>query len=210
MAGKHFASRMAIIGVLLSVALPVTAQSIIDEWNSVKTPPPPQLKPVTLDRKTTALLLLDFNRQTCEDRRPRCTASIPKVKKLLASAREAAVPVAFTLGGGGKPEDMSRELTPTKDEPIYSSGLDKFAGTDLEAFLKKHGVKTVVIAGTASHGAVLYTATTAAEHGMQVVIPIEAMAGDSPYTEQYAAWHLVNAPRIGQSVTLTRVDDVKF
>ena len=71
-------------------------------------------------------------------------------------------------------------------------------------------MKTVVIAGTASHGAVLYTATTAAEHGMQVVIPIEAMAGDSPYTEQYAAWHLVNAPRIGQSVTLTRVDDVKF
>src|SRR5690242_10724141 len=126
MAGKHFASRMAIIGVLLSVAIPATAQSIIDEWNSVKTPPPPQLKPVTLDRKTTALLLLDFNRQTCEDRRPRCTASIPKVKKLLASAREAGVPVAFTLGGGGKPEDMSKELTPTKDEPIYSSGLDKF------------------------------------------------------------------------------------
>jgi hypothetical protein len=31
------------------------AQTIIDEWSSVKVPPPPELKPVTADPKTTAL-----------------------------------------------------------------------------------------------------------------------------------------------------------
>ena len=31
-----------------------------------------------------------------------------------------------------------------------------------------------------------------------------------PYAEQYTAWHLVNAPRIGTLVTLTTIDDVKF
>ena len=209
---RRFWSYLAIAAALLLIQVPpVKAQSIIDEWNSVKAPPAPELKPVTLDPKTTALLLLDFNRQTCnQDRRPRCVASIPKVKNLLARARDAGVPIVFTLGGGGKPEDIAAELTPRKDEPIFSSGLDKFVGTDLDTFLKKHGVKAVVIAGNAAHGAVLYTATTAAERGMKVVVPVETMTAESLFPEQYTAWHLVNAPRIAESITLTRVDDVKF
>jgi nicotinamidase-related amidase len=187
------------------------AQSIIDEWSTVKTPPAPSLANVTLDRKTTALLLLDLNEQTCnQERRPRCIASIPRVKKLLTNAREAGVPVAFSVGGGGKASDINKELTPTKDEPVVSSGLDKFVGTDLEPFLKQHGVKTVVVAGVAANGAVLYTVTTAAERGMRVVVPVDGISADALYPEQYTTWHLVNAPRIGTSVTLTRIDDVKF
>ena len=34
--------------------------SIIDEWASVKTPAAPALKPVTVDAKDTALVLLDL------------------------------------------------------------------------------------------------------------------------------------------------------
>jgi nicotinamidase-related amidase len=187
------------------------AQSIIDEWSTVKTPPAPPLKNVTLDRKTTALLLLDFNEQTCnQERRPRCIASIPKVRTLLAAARDAGVPVAFSVGGGGKAADINKDLTPTKDEPVVSSGLDKFVGTELESFLKQHGVKTVVVAGVAAHGAVLYTVTTAAERGLHVVVPVDGISADALYPEQYTTWHLVNAPRIGTSVTLTKIDDVKF
>lgn len=36
------------------------AASVVDEWASVKTPAAPMLKPVTVDTKTTALLMLDF------------------------------------------------------------------------------------------------------------------------------------------------------
>lgn len=186
------------------------AASIVDEWSTVKVPPPPALKAVTVDRKTTALLMLDFNKQTCNTaRRPRCIASIPKVAKLLASARDARIPVVYTLGGGGAPADIATELTPAKDEPVMSSGLDKFVGTELDSILKQKGIKTVIIVGTAAHGAVLYTATAAATRNLQVVIPLDGISGDIPYVEQYTAWHLVNAPRI-ETVTLTAIDDVKF
>ena len=56
----------------------------------------------------------------------------------------------------------------------------------------------------------LYTVTTAAERGMQVVVPVDGIAADSAYAEQYTVWHLVNAPRIDKSVTLTTIDDVRF
>ncbi|HEV8235177.1 MAG TPA: hypothetical protein VGP84_11305, partial [Gemmatimonadaceae bacterium] len=80
----------SLIAAMAFVGGTATAASIADEWASVQVPPPPALKAVTLARKTTALLLLDFNKQTCNaERRPRCIASIPKVAKLLAAARAA-------------------------------------------------------------------------------------------------------------------------
>jgi len=186
------------------------AASIVDEWSTVKVPPPPALKAVTVDRKTTALLMLDFNKQTCNtERRPRCIASIPKVAKFLASARGAGIPVVYSLGGGGAPADILPEVTPAKDEPVVSSGLDKFVGTELENILKQKGVKTVIIVGVAAHGAVLYTATAAATRGMQVIVPLDGISADIPYAEQYTAWHLANAPRIDTFMTLTTLDDVK-
>ena len=197
-----------VTGLLIQSA---SAQTIIDEWASVKAPPPPVLKPVTIDPKTTALLMLDFNKQTCNpQRRPRCIASIPHVKKLLTAARAAGVPVVYSLGGGGKPADIAKDLAPTKDEPVVSAGVDKFVGTDLEKILKSKGVKTVITVGTAAHGAIIYTASGAAMRGFKVILPVDGMSADIPYAEQYVAWHLVHAPRIATEVTLTKIDDVKF
>ena len=192
--------------------LPVArAATIIDEWTSIKPPPPPAVKPVTVDKATTALLMLDFNAQTCNaQRRPRCVASIPHVKKLLDAARAAHVPVAYSLGGGGKPADLPAALAPTADEPIVSSGLDKFANTDLEKILRDKGARTVIVVGAAAHGAVLYTATTAATRGFKVIIPVDGISADLEYAEQYTAWHLANAPRIGDAVTLTTLDELHF
>ncbi len=114
------------------VVQPAGAQTIIDQWSSVAAPPPPPLKAVMIDKNSTVLLMLDFNEQTCNmQRRPRCIESIPKVKKLLTAARTAGVPVVFTLGGGGKPADLPKDLAPTGNEPAILAGLDKFVGTDL-------------------------------------------------------------------------------
>jgi nicotinamidase-related amidase len=202
----------AIAGIASCIIVQSTrAQTIIDEWASVQVPPPPALKPVTIDRKTTALLMLDFNLQTCnQQRRPRCIASIPKVKTLLTAARAAGVPVVYSLGGGGKPPDIAKELTPTADEPVVSSGVDKFVNTDLEKILKDKGVTTVIVVGDAAHGAVLYTASSAAMRGMKVIVPVDGVSADTPYPEQYVAWHLVNAPVISPAMTLTTIDNVKF
>ena len=187
------------------------AETIIDEWASVQAPPPPAVKAVTIDRKTTALLLLDFNQQTCNpQRRPRCVASIPKVKTLLSAARAAGVPVLYSLGGGGKPADIAKELAPAADEPVVSSGVDKFVNTDLEKILKEKGVTTVIVVGTAAHGAVVYTASGAAMRGMKVIVPVDGISADTPYAEQYVVWHLANVPVISPAMTLTTIDSVKF
>jgi nicotinamidase-related amidase len=187
------------------------AQTIIDQWGSISAPPPPPLKAVTIDKNTTVLLMLDFNEQTCNmERRPRCIASIPKVKTLLTAARTAGVPVIFSLGGGGKPADIPPALAPAANEPIVSSGLDKFVGTDLEKILKQKGAKTVIVVGTAAHGAVLYTVSAATMRGMKVIVPVDGVSADTPYIEQYVAWHLANVPAISPAVTLTTIDQVTF
>src|SRR5881396_1979393 len=75
-----------------------SAQTIIDEWSSVKAPPAPELKDVTIDPSTTALLMLDVVKQTCNEKiRPRCPATLPAAKELLAGARAKNVLVVYGI-----------------------------------------------------------------------------------------------------------------
>lgn len=196
----------AAFGLAVSAA---SAQTIVDDWATVKPPPAPELKPVTLDPKTTALLLLDFIAPNCTQR-PRCMASLPAVKKLLAEARAKGTLIVYATGATGKRADTVPELAPTDSEPVVSTGVDKFANTDLEKILKSAGTQTVVAMGTAAHGAVLYTASAASLRGMKVIVPVDGMSSDTPYSEQYTAWHLANAPLVSRNVTLTKLDLIKF
>ena len=199
--------------VLIIFLLPnfVDAQTVIEEWHNVKIPPAPELKSVTVEANSTALLMLDFNKQTCNaERRPRCIASIPKVQKLLTEARAKGVFVVYSLSAGATPVDIAKELAPQGGEPVVTSGPDKFFGTDLEKILKEKNMKAVIVAGTAAHGAILYTASGVALRGMKVIVPVDGMSAESLYAEQYTAWHLVNAPRISAQVTLSRTDMIKF
>jgi len=188
----------------------LSAQNIVDEWNTVKVPAAPELKPVTIDAKTTALLMLDFNKQTCNaERRPRCIASIPGAKKLLTLARAKGAPVVYSLSPGAATADIAQVLAPRADEPVVASGPDKFLGTGLEKILKDKGIKTVIVVGTAAHGAVLYTASAAALRGFSVIVPVDGMSAENPYAEQYVAWNLVNAPRVSTQTTLTKIDLIR-
>lgn len=197
--------------LLIVFCCPVSAENVIEEWNAVKTPPSPELKSVTIDPKVTALLLLDFNKQTCNaDKRPRCIASIPVMQKLLTDARARGIYVVYSLSPGAAAADIARELAPLGQEPVVTSGPDKFLGTDLEKILKEKGIKTVIVTGTAAHGAVLYTASGAAFRGMQVIVPVDGMSAESTYAEQYVAWNMVNAPRVSTQSLLTRIDLIKY
>jgi nicotinamidase-related amidase len=79
----------------------------------------------------------------------------------------------------------------------------------LEKILNDKGIKTVVIVGTAAQGAVLNTASQAAFRGLRVIIPVDGMSAENTYFEQYTAYHLANAPGVGQQVTLTKMDMIK-
>jgi nicotinamidase-related amidase len=189
--------------------LPAGAADIVAEWTSVSPPAAPALKPVTVDPKTTALLVLDVMKQNC-GKRPRCVASLPAMKKLLAAARAAKAPVIYSIVAKSTPADVLPEVAPLADEPHVLSGPDKFLNTDLAKILKDKGIQTVIAVGTSSNGAVLFTASGAAFRGMNVVIPVDGMSSVDPIAEYATVLDFQTAPGVSARTTLTRSDMIKF
>lgn len=203
---------LAFAAVFVAIAAPASAQqTIIDEWATIKTPPAPELKQVTVDPKTTALLLLDFVKQSCNmQRRPRCIASLPATKNFLAEARAHHMLVIYSYVNSGTLADTLPEIAPKGGEPAVQSGPDKFFNTDLEKILKDHGIKTVIVTGTAAHGAVLHTGDEAAIRGFNVIVPVDGMSAEDAYIERYVAYNFAHAPQVSAKSTLTRYSLIKF
>ena len=212
---------LAALAAVLSYAVPSSAETIIDEWAKVQVPSPPELKSVTLDPKTTALLVLDMIKQTCnEQRRPRCVTAIPKIEKLLAAARASGVTVIYSLFPSPSPatfpnpviSDYVQALAPKGNEPVVTSTVDKFMlgdkDTGLQKILKDKGITTLVSVGTTPHNGVLFTSVLAALRGFNVVVPVDGMAGNNAYEDQATAYIL--ATSIVYKVTLTSIDMIKF
>ena len=205
-----------ILGVTLAIspgASTLRAASVIDNWASVKAPPAPELKPVKVDPRTTALLMLDYVKQICNaERNPHCPPRLPTVKKLLDQARANGVMVIYT--GTTMPNseraDIDPSVAPTDDEPFLKSVLDKFLNTDLEKILKDKGITTVIAVGQAAQGAVITTGSEAALRGFKVIVAVDGIAAQDDYYEQYTVWHLGNAPLLANRVTLTSTDLIKF
>ncbi len=201
----------ALFSVLLTFSNPTWADgTIIDEWADVKVPAAPELKPVSVDSKVTAVLVLDIEQRACNsERRPRCIASVPKIKSLITKARAKGIPIIYSLTSRGTKETILKEVAPLKGEPVVKSSVDKFYGTELEKILEEKRIKTVIIVGTAANGAVLGTAIGAAMRKLNIIVPVDGMS-DQVYSEQYVAWHLVNAPGTGRLTTLTRINMIEF
>lgn len=210
-AASHALARLAVtLGLAaLGAAAQANTPTIVDEWAGIKAPAAPELKLATLDPKSTALLLLDFVNPNCTSR-PRCMATLPAMKKLLAEARAKGMLVVFATGGTGKRADILPEVAPLETETVVAAGVDKFASTDLEKVLKAAGTQTVIATGTSAHGAVLYTASAASLRGLKVVLPVDGMSADTPYIEQFVAVQMTTAPLVSRNVTLTKLDLIKF
>jgi nicotinamidase-related amidase len=185
--------------------------TIIELWSEAKTPDAVELKGVKLDPHTTAFLILDIEARTCNlERRPRCVASVSKIKKFLDRARKRGVFVVYSLTSAGTPETIIADVAPVGNEPIVKSSVDKFYKTELETILRERKIASVIISGTTAEGAVIHTATAAAIRGFNVIVPIDGMSAGTLYAEQYTAWHLVNAPGSRKSMTLTEFDLIEF
>jgi nicotinamidase-related amidase len=199
---------IAAAAVAAIFALPAQAANIVDEWATMKAPPP-TLKSVTVDPKTTALLMLDFMNQNC-GKRPRCLDTIPAMKKLLGEARAHKVPVVYSIIANSTPADVIKDVAPQADEPHVLSGPDKFLRTDLEKILKDKGITTVIAVGTSANGAVLFTASGAAFRGMNVIIPVDGMSAVDAVAEYATAIDFMTAPLLSNKTTLTKSDMIKF
>jgi nicotinamidase-related amidase len=214
---RNFISIRAIAAAAITVvtfaAGAAHAATVIDDWNSTKLPAPPALKPVTLVPNETALLVMDFTVQTCTpERRKRCADSVPKVKAFVEAARAKGALIIYSVAvPGSVPGDVLKELAPAAGEQVLPPlGPDKFINSDLEKTLHDKGIKTVVAMGTQAQTSVLHTGGEAALRGFKVIVPVDAMSADDLFPELYTAWHLANAARISNQVTLTRLDMIGF
>jgi nicotinamidase-related amidase len=200
------------LALVILETTPSSATDIFDDWATVKAPPPPELKAVTLDGHTTALLLMDLGKKTCSN--PRCQATVPNIRRLHDAAEAAGAMVWYALTGDATADDFVDPASKPRDgEWEIRPGPDKFLNSDLDDKLKAKGIKTVIVCGVSFQGVGVGTATEAAERGYKVIVPIDCLSsGEDRYAEQYSAWHLSKSGpgSVTRAVTLTRSTMVKF
>jgi len=205
----------AAVAVVLAFAASSFATDILDDWARAKAPPPPELKPVTVDGSTTALLILDMMKTNC-GARPRCVATVPTIKKLHEEARKAGAMVWYSFVGSNGNATTADQIDPAftarDGEWARQNGPDKFIGSNLDEKLKAKGIKTVIVCGTSFQGVGIGTGGGAAQRGYKVIIPIDCLSSEDTYMEQYAAFHLFKGGPAGvtSQVTMTRSTMMKF
>ena len=163
---------LAALLAVLNYAAPAPAQTIINEWSSIKAPPAPELKTVTVEPKTTALLVMDLIKQACNEKnRPRCIASIPKVEKLLAEARAKGV--------GGRSVGCNVEL-PHEQKP--NGYLDRFVTLHYffvrKTLLVKYSYGFVILPGGAGTLDEMFEAITLIQTRKMKNFPVVIMGTD--------------------------------
>lgn len=192
-------------------AIPASAANIVELWDQVKAPPAPKLSAATVSAADTALLILDIEERTCNQKdRPRCVEAVPAMGAFLEKARNARMPVFYSNTGVGSRKTILPPVAPRDDEPIVKASVNKFYGTQLDEHLKAKHIKNVIVCGTAAFGAALHTATGAAQRGYKVILPVDCVPGGSLYEEQMSVWSLINGPGTARATTATTLDAIKI
>jgi maleamate amidohydrolase len=155
-----------------------------------------------------ALIIVDLNRGFTDPASPlHCDAdvAVEATARLLAAAREAGCPVAFTtlsydesgrrvakafidkvpslltLAPGTPWPEIDERIAPRPDEPVMMKLFaSAFFGTPLAPMLAAAHCDTVVITGASTSGCVRATAVDGMQYGYRVVVPREAVADRAP------------------------------
>lgn len=167
----------------------LAATILSDVW-AQPGPNHPEAKPLTLDSKSTAVLVLDLSAR-CRDAKQVCSKLVTPLGDFLEKARAAGLPIIFSVSAAAKGTPLGEVAAPLKrkesETVIYPDGFDKFVGGELQTWLKQKGTKTLIITGSSSNTAVLYTTTTAARiHRYNIVIPMDGINANTPYEQEYS------------------------
>ena len=186
-----------------------------------------QSPPLTLDPKTTALVLIDLQQGVVSrDLAPHSSADVVANGARLADKFRALgspvvlVHVAFHADGrdrlsmpvdepmAGKPQPGWETLVPeigprVGDLVVTKHQWGAFYGTDLDAQLRRRGVQTIVLGGVATNFGVESTARDAYERAYAVVLAEDAMASFTAEAHAFAVMSIF--PRLGR---VRSVDEV--
>lgn len=166
-----------------------------------------------LSPKTTALVLIDLQKGiVARQLAPHSAADVVSRSAMLASAlRESGGMVAYVhvLVGetislpADKPRPRPAEQPPASaSELVPEAGFQAvdvliakrqwgaFYGTALEQQLRRHGIRTIILAGIATNFGVESTARAAHDHGYELVFAEDAMSSMSAELHQFSVENL--------------------
>jgi nicotinamidase-related amidase len=175
--------------------------------------PPP--RPVTLDRSSTAIAVLDLTAK-CDDPKQACSLIIPGVGTMLDRARAADVPVIMTgtiLEKGIPSGRAAAGLSRRESEPfLFPDGFDKFCDAEFRGFFATRPIEHIVMVGSSTHICIMYTATAAARlYGYNVVIPVDGVNTANPYEHDYALHQLSVLPAgTNKRIQFTTLEGINF
>jgi nicotinamidase-related amidase len=185
---------------------------------SLQMPATPDPARVTLDPKTTALMVLDYVEDICNNQ-PSCKSKmLPAMTPFMEKVRKAGLTVAY----GTRAQNMTKwlkEVAPgANDIKVINTAQDRFYGTDLDKQLKAKGIKTLIMVGWKISGSVTYTAVGAMAHDYTVVIPVDTTSAGSDYETTIGFYNVLNSgnanlanqPLKPNAVTLSRTDMITF
>jgi nicotinamidase-related amidase len=151
----------------------------------------------SLDPKTTALLVMDFQTLIVEGFADGKEQLLDRTSRLIEAARKTGVMVVYVVVGfrAGHPEISPRNavFSPVRKSGMFAEGtpgteihpavapqpgdivvikhrVGAFMGTDLDMVLRANGIVTLVLAGIATSGVVLSTLRHAADADYQLIV----------------------------------------
>jgi nicotinamidase-related amidase len=173
---------------------------------------------VTIDPKTTALLMLDYVDPICSSQ-PKCSGGmLAAMTPFMQRVRKAGLVVAY----GTRQENMSKWLPAVApaagDITIVNTAQDRFYNTDLDKALKAKGIKTIIMAGWKVSGSMAYTSVGATLRDYTVVIPVDTTTAGTDYETAIGFYqilnqsnqNLANQPLKPKASTLSRTDLISF
>jgi nicotinamidase-related amidase len=185
---------------------------------TLQMPATPEPARVTLDPKTTALIVLDYVEDICA-KQPSCkNQMLPAMVPFLGRVRKAGLPVAYGTRKQNEHEWLKEVAPIAGDIQIINTAQDRFYNTDLEKALKAKGVRTLILVGWKISGSVTYTSVGAMARDYTVVIPMDTTSAASDYETTIGFYNVLNSgnanltnePLKPKSVTLSRTDLVTF
>jgi len=185
---------------------------------TLQMPATPDPAHVTLDPKTTALIVLDYVEDICNNQVSCKTKMLPAMTPFMEKVRRAGLTVAYGTRAQNQTKWLKEVAPVPGDIRITNTAQDRFYNTDLDKALKAKGITTIIMVGWKVSGSVAYTSVGATVRDYTVVIPVDTTAASSDYETVIGFYqilnqgngNLTNVPLKPRAPTLSRTDMITF
>ena len=194
------------------------ADGAVPKMMTLQMPATPEPARVTIDPKTSALVVLDYVEDICNPQTNCKNKMLPAMTPFMERVRKAGLAVAFGTRAQNQTKWLKEVAPAPGDIRITNTAQDRFYNTELDKELKAKGIKTLIMVGWKVSGSVTYTSVGAMAHDYTVVVPVDTTAAATDYETTIGFYNVLNSgnanlqnePLKPKAVTLSRTDMIVF